>query len=256
MIVFGILGARLLHVIADGHFYDYVNLCFHPERVPAYQPLVNHCFTAKECGFHYLCDPIKNVCHPPKDCFAWIKFWNGGLAYYGGFLLATAVAILYTRRHKMPFLRVADLAAPAIALGLFFGRIGCFLNGCCYGKPTFSIFGLRFPVHSLPWVSQVKAHMIRGLESMIPVHPTQLYEAVGSLFIFLFTYFVVRKYKRNEGQVLGAMMVLYALLRSLCEVFRDDERGVLFGVLSTSQMISIPLFLLGMYLLVRKTKVS
>ena len=93
----------------------------------------------------HLCDAARGVCHPPRDCLAWAKVWRGGLAYYGGLLVATGYAFYYTRRRGISFLRVADLAAPAIALGLFFGRLGCFLNGCCYGKQTSSWVGVSFP---------------------------------------------------------------------------------------------------------------
>lgn len=245
----GLLGARLLHVIADGHFHDYVNLCTHPERVVATEALVRSCWTAKECGFGYVCDAAQHVCHPPRDCFAWLKFWHSGLAYYGGFLLATPAIWLYTRRYKLSFWKVADLAAPAIAFGLFLGRIGCFLAGCCYGKETALPWGIRFPLESLPWQAQYKQRFIQAGQAMHPIHPTQLYEAVGALLLALVLFFVVRPRKQRQGQVIGGLLLGYGVLRFVCEFFRDDERGVFFsGWISTSQLISIPLVLLGVYL--------
>ena len=86
---------------------------------------------------------------------------------------------------------------------------------------------------------------------MFPVHPTQLYESLGCLVLFVITYYFVRPRKKQEGQVLGAMLILYGILRSVCEIFRNDERGVLWGWLSTSQMISVPLFALGAWLIFR-----
>ena len=71
-------------------------------------------------------------------------------AYYGGFLLATGFAYYFTRKHKMRWWRVADLASPPIMVGLFFGRLGCYFNGCCYGKETTSAIGIRFP-SAAPW---------------------------------------------------------------------------------------------------------
>ncbi len=252
MVIFGVIGSRILHVIADGHFLDYVNLCIDPIKVPAIDALSRHCSTAKECGYDYLCDAARGVCYPPRDCLAWAKLWRGGLAYYGGLLLATAYAYYFTRKHRISFWRIADLAAPPILLGLFFGRLGCYLNGCCYGKETSSFLGIRFPIGSTPWRAQYEAHLIQPSHLMHPVHPTQLYESLGCLVLFAFTYYYVRPRRRKEGEVLGAMLISYGILRSLCEIFRDDERGVLWGFLSTSQIISIPLFAFGLWLFLRK----
>ncbi|HMU39380.1 MAG TPA: prolipoprotein diacylglyceryl transferase [Pseudomonadota bacterium] len=252
MTIFGVIGARILHVFVDGHFSDYVNLCVDPARVPAVDALVRHCNTASECGYEYLCDTARHVCHPKRDCFAWAKLWQGGLVYYGGLILATAYAVYYTRKAKIRFLRVADLAAPAILLGLFFGRLGCYLNGCCYGKVTHSFLGVRFPIGSSPWRVQYEAHQIHAGQAMLPVHPTQLYESLGCLLLFGVTYFLVRPWKRQEGQVAGACLLLYAFLRIGVEVLRDDDRGVLLGVISTSQILSAGGIALALWLLFRK----
>ncbi len=236
MVVWGLIGARVLHLIADGHFHDYVNLCVNPKLVPAIDPPVAlcHIVAGKDpCLPDFLCDTDRQVCYPPKDCFAALEVWRGGLAYYGGFLFAVAFAMYFLRRHKMPIGRVSDLAAPAISLGLFFGRTGCFLNGCCYGKLTTSHFGVRFP----------------GLGVR---HPTQLYEALACLAISAFLYYHVRPRKRHDGEMIAGLLILYAIARSVIEIWRDDDRGVFFGgYLSTSQIISIPLFAAGVYLLWR-----
>ena len=256
IVAWGLIGSRILHVFADGHLQDYIDLCLDPRKVPAVDALVRTCTQDRQCGYDYLCDAQRGVCYPPKDCLAWAKLWRGGLAYYGGLLLAIPLSVRFVRRRGMPFLRVADLASPAIILGLFFGRLGCYLNGCCYGKVTQGAFGVRFPVGSLPWQMQLKDHLIRTGQAMVPVHATQLYESLGCLALFSVLYYVVRPRKRWDGQVFGAMLVLYAVMRSLIEIVRDDERGVLFGWLSTSQMISAPLFALGVYVLLRRPGVS
>jgi phosphatidylglycerol:prolipoprotein diacylglycerol transferase len=252
MTIFGVIGSRLLHVIADGHFMDYVNLCVDPRQVPAIDSLVSHCTAAQQCGYDYLCDTARGVCYPPRDCLAWAKLWRGGLAYYGGLLMATAYAYYFTRKHNIRWWRVADLAAPPILLGLFFGRLGCYLNGCCYGKETHSAIGIRFPLGSTPWRAQYDAHLIQPGQPMLPVHPTQLYESLGCLVLFAFTYYYVRPRRRKEGEVLGAMLISYGILRSACEIFRNDERGVLWGFLSTSQIISVPLIAGGLWLILRR----
>jgi len=252
MTIFGVIGSRILHVFVDGHFMDYVNLCLDPMKVPAIDALVRHCNTARECGYDYLCDTTKHLCYPPRDCLAWAKLWRGGLVYYGGLIMATTYAVYFTRKAKIRFLRVADLAAPAILLGLFFGRLGCYLNGCCYGKVTHSLLGVRFPIGSSPWRAQYEAHQIMAGQQMLPVHPTQLYESLGCLLLFGFTYFIVRPRKRQEGFVAGACLALYAVLRIVVEVWRDDERGVLMGFLSTSQIISLGGIVLALWLMLRK----
>ncbi len=254
IVITSIVGSRILHLIADGQGMDYIHLCLDSKKVAAVDALSRTCTTAKECGYDYLCDVSRHVCYPPQDCLAWAKVWRGGLAYYGGLLGAMGFSYVFIRRHKMNLWRVCDLTAPGIILGLFFGRLGCYLNGCCWGKPTDSFAGIRFPYRSAPWDAQYKAHLIQYSQQMLPVHPTQLYESFGCLAIFIFLYYFVRPRRRTEGQVLGAMLVLYGVLRSLCEIVRDDDRGVLFGWLSTSQIISVPLFVLGTYLLLRKKR--
>jgi phosphatidylglycerol---prolipoprotein diacylglyceryl transferase len=250
MIVWGIIGARVLHLIADGHFHDYVNLCVNPEAVPALDAKVSYCTEAAQCGYDYLCSATKHICYPPKDCLAAIEIWRGGLAYYGGFLFAVAFALWYTNKHKQELgvARTSDLAAPGIMLGLFWGRLGCFFNGCCYGKTTTSAWGISFPRGSSPWRAQLDAHVINAADAMKPVHATQLYESIACLAIFAILYFVVRTRRRHYGEVWAAMLILYAVARSVIEIWRDDDRGVLFGWLSTSQIISIPCFVVGVWL--------
>lgn len=254
MVVWGIIGARVLHVIADGHFHEYVDLCLDPKKVPAFDPPVSYCTVVNSvdpCGPDFLCDVARHVCYPPKDCFAALEVWRGGLAYYGGFLFAVAFAMYFLRKHKMPIGRVSDLAAPAISFGLFFGRMGCFWNGCCYGKETASFVGVHFPKWGSAWRAQLDAGRIHASAPFsLAVHPTQLYEAAACLAIAAFLYFVVRPHKRRDGDVIACFMLLYAIARSIIEVFRDDDRGVFFGGhISTSQIISIPLAGLAVFIL-------
>ncbi len=233
MVVWGIIGARVLHLIADGHFHDYVNLCTNSKLVPAIDARVAYCVNAAQCGYDYLCDTVTHKCYPPKDCLAWLKVWQGGLAYYGGFVFAVVFAWYYVRKHKLGWWRTADLAAPGIMLGLTCGRLGCFLNGCCYGKATSSWAGVVFP------------------QRPVRVHPTQLYESAACFAIFAILYYVVRPRRRAYGQVFAAMLILYGIARSIVEIWRDDDRGVFFGFISTSQIISIPLIAGGLVLLWR-----
>jgi phosphatidylglycerol---prolipoprotein diacylglyceryl transferase len=165
------------------------------------------------------------------------KIWEGGLVFYGGLALAAMVAFWYMRWHRLPVWKSADLISPLIALGLFFGRIGCFFAGCCYGEET-----------SLPW-----AVVFRNRDSLarlnVPLHPTQLYDAVNGLAIFFFLSWMEKR-KTFDGQIFWLFLFLYATTRFFIEIFRGDPRGFLFGdLLSTSQAIGILLAIFSLFML-------
>jgi len=252
MIIFGVLGARLLHVLADGHFMEYVNICIKPEVVRAVDGVPAHCTVDAQCAPYFLCNAAAGYCHPPRDCLLALKAWRGGLTYYGGFIAAVAFGLYYLRKHRLPLWRVTDLAGYGIPLGLFWGRMGCFLNGCCFGRTTSSSCGVVFPRGGAAWRHQLDAHLIAGsAAAALPVHPTQLYLALLNLLIFFICYFVVRPRKRFDGQVFWSFVLLKAIARSAVEVLRDDDRGVYLGFISTSQLISIPFLMLALYMMHR-----
>ena len=166
-----------------------------------------------------------------------LKLWEGGLVFYGGLILAAMVGLVYMRRHRLPIWKLADLISPLIALGLFFGRIGCFLAGCCYGKET-----------SLPW-----GVVFRNPESLarlnVPLHPTQLYDSVNGLAIFFFLSWM-QKRKAFDGQIFWLFLLLYSITRFLVEMVRGDPRGFLFeGSLSTSQAVGVVLAIFSFFML-------
>jgi phosphatidylglycerol:prolipoprotein diacylglycerol transferase len=165
------------------------------------------------------------------------KIWEGGLVFYGGLILAVGVAIAYMRWHGLPLWKLADLFSPPVALGLFFGRIGCFLAGCCYGKET-----------SLPWgVVFTDPRSLARLN--VPLHPTQLYEAAGSLTLFFFLNWKLKK-KSFDGQIIWLFLFLYSVFRFFIEMLRDDPRGFVFqDLLSTSQAIGILLAFISLFML-------
>jgi phosphatidylglycerol:prolipoprotein diacylglycerol transferase len=251
LILWAIVGARLMHILADGHLHDYVNLCVDNFKVAATEAKVAHCNASSECGWDYVCNLAAHTCHPPRDCLAIFKVWRGGLAYYGGFIFASVFGILYARKHRMGMWKVADLAAPWIAFGLAVTRLGCYLNGCCYGKVSHLPWAVHFPRSSSVWEAQHNAGMIPDGAATLPVHPTQIYLALLDLGMFFLLYFVVRRRKRLDGQVFAWLLIIKAVLRSFVEIFRDDDRGVFFGWLSTSQLLSLPLLAAGLYLLLR-----
>lgn len=156
---------------------------------------------------------------------------QAGGVFYGGFIAAVAVALWYLRKHQLPAWKVADLAAPSIALGHAFGRLGCFAAGCCYGISTDLPWGVTF--------TDTYAGTLVGVPLNIPLHPTQLYEAITNLMLFAALLWFYRR-KQFDGQVFWVYVLSYSVLRFLHEFLRGDPRGTLFGgALSTSQFIAI-----------------
>jgi len=160
----------------------------------------------------------------------------GGLVMYGGFIGAILSGIIYFKLNKLPFLPYADMTAPYIGLGIFLTRIGCFLNGCCYGGPTDSKFGVSFPLDSPAGVYQHECHAV-GL------YPSQLVESGGGLLIMIIILLVGRK-KTFAGFQFYLMGLLYAVLRFFDDFLRfyaPDERIL---SLSHNQILCIGLFIL------------
>jgi phosphatidylglycerol:prolipoprotein diacylglycerol transferase len=236
-LLMGVVGARLLHVFADGFFWDYVHLCTDPSQVDW------HVEQAACMGrYHGVWDAAKAVCHPEgPDCFAWAKFWAGGLTYYGGFIGASLMAVFLLRRDRFPFWKAADMAGFTIPLGLGFGRMGCLLAGCCYGVESGSALAMSFPPHSPASEAEFKTHAITSASDWSHrVLPTQIFESAVSLAIAAVCLLYVHGRKRYDGQVFVAFLALYAVGRFLLEYLRDDDRGGLLG-LSTSQLIGVGL---------------
>jgi len=236
MLLAGGAGARLLHVFADGYFWDYVHLCTDPSRVV--WPFERAECVSSAIGGDW--DAAAGVCHPSgPDCFAWAKFWAGGLTYYGGLIAASAVAWVLLKRDGFPFWKAADMAGFAIPIGLAFGRLGCLMAGCCFGTTCTLPWAVRFPWRSPASEEQFKAHLLAS-EKMwsLPVHPTQTYESLASLAIAAVCILVVHGRKRYDGQVFAVFLALYAVARALLEILRRDDRGGAIG-LSTSQLLGL-----------------
>ncbi len=165
------------------------------------------------------------------------KIWEGGLVFYGGLILAVGVSIGYMRWYRLPIWKLADLFSPSIALGLFFGRIGCFLAGCCYGKEI-----------SLPWgVVFTDPNSVARLN--VSLHPTQLYDAAKGLALFFFLNWMEKR-KAYDGQIFWIFLFLYSIPRFFIEMLRGDPRGFPFqDLLSTSQGIGILLASTSLFML-------
>ena len=162
---------------------------------------------------------------------------------------AVAAMIVFTRRTHTPALGFFDLLAPSIMLGLALGRVGCFLNGCCYGgiveHGPAKAWAVRFPRHSIPFNVQVqRGQLSPDAPHSLPVHPTQLYSSLNALLLFalLSAYYPLR---RRDGEVVGLMMLLYPPARFLIEYLRSDEPARWGTGLTISQNVSILVFAAG-----------
>jgi len=162
--------------------------------------------------------------------------------YYGGLILAVAVAFWYIANHRMPFWTTCDVFAPGIALGHVTGRLGCFAAGCCYGKPTDVAWGVIF--------TDPLAAANVGTPLGIRLHPTQLYEAGAELLILAFLLATERRGRPFPGRTFWLYMFLYAVSRYVIEIYRGDPRGVVpYLGISTSQFISVILVPLSLFML-------
>ncbi|MEW6732565.1 MAG: prolipoprotein diacylglyceryl transferase [Acidobacteriota bacterium] len=157
-----------------------------------------------------------------------LEFLRSAGVYYGGLLSAVGISIYLARRYSIPWWSFADACAPGIAIGQFFGRLGCFAAGCCWGKPTTSWIGVQFTA---------RAHELTGVPIDMHLHPTQLYESLTTLLITGILLYV-HKRRQFRGQVILCYAALYSLARFSMEFLRDDPRGSLLGV-STSQLVSL-----------------
>lgn len=162
-----------------------------------------------------------------------LKIWEGGLTFYGGFIFAFAIAAFLIKKHRLPLFPTLDLFAPSLAVGIMFGRLGCFSAGCCYGRPC-----------GLPWA--VTFTDPRSLAQLnVPLHPTQLY-AAGGAAITLAVLLYVKKRKTFHGELALLWVMLYSGFRLAEEFFRGGPRGdLVFGTFPASQVLAVLLLILA-----------
>ncbi|OGC42034.1 prolipoprotein diacylglyceryl transferase [candidate division WOR-3 bacterium RBG_13_43_14] len=180
-----------------------------------------------------------------QDLFGIIRLWEGGMMFYGGFIGGAIASIIYLRKVKIPILLLGDLISPSIALGEFFTRIGCFLNGCCFGKPS-----------DLPWAIQFPSSCVAGKSPVgqFHLHPTQLYTSVFSLLLFLFLQRQLMSKHRN-GEAFAFYLILSGAFRFGIDFIRDYED---LGNLLINQFIAIGLVVAGiiLYVIVTRRKIE
>jgi phosphatidylglycerol---prolipoprotein diacylglyceryl transferase len=174
-----------------------------------------------------------------NDLIGIIAFWRGGLAglmFYGGFLGGIIAGVIFVLRNKMPVRRLMDSVVPAIMLGEGFTRIGCFLNGCCYGKPTSCFTGMVFPMTS-PAGATYPQQMI---------HPTQLYSSAAGFLMFGIALLLERR-NLKPGVLTGIMLVVYSLFRFSIDFVRSYENASNFW---GNQIVALSLTVVGIVLII------
>lgn len=173
----------------------------------------------------FLITEWKYFVHDPLN---YLIYFSDGFVVYGGIILGVLTAYLYCRVNRLNFAKWADLCLPSVALAQGFGRLGCFLAGCCYGKETTSALGIIF-------------HHSEFAPNNVPLLPTQLMSSALN-FLHFFILVAVSRHTKKPGTVAKLYLILYSIGRFLLEFLRgDNERGYI-GPLSTSQLIAIPVF--------------
>jgi len=164
---------------------------------------------------------------------------TSGGTFYGGLIFGAVFAVWFIRRHRLSYRQLGDIAAPALALGHFFGRVGCFAAGCCWGREA---AGCAVAVT----FTDLKANSLTGVPLYLPLYPTQVFEALLNLVNFIVLMILYKK-RRFMGQVIAMYMLNYSVIRFAVEYFRGDpDRGYIFGgmerpfaSLSVPQLVSI-----------------
>jgi phosphatidylglycerol---prolipoprotein diacylglyceryl transferase len=187
-VLVGLAGARILHIIMYW---------------PSFNPFENGFQTSRIASM--------------------FKLWEGGLVFYGAFLAVLPWCFWYCKRNGIPGIPFLDLAVPSVMAGQAFGRIGCFLNGCCYGKECALPWAVQFPENSPAYTFQRFTGLIddSALRS-VPIHPTQIYASVaaGLAAAFLYAYWPRRRY---DGQILALTLIMAGTARFFEELLRADE---------------------------------
>ncbi len=185
-----------------------------------------------------------------------LKIWTGGLSFHGGFLGVVIAGILYTRKHKVDPWRVGDLMAVATPIAIFFVRCANFINAELYGRPTDGPMGMKFPIYDMSDTKNIE--ILRYTE---PVHPSQLYEAtLEGILLFAVLALLTWRFRllSRPGAAMGIFIAGYGIGRIIVENFRQPDDGVtvLFDLITRGMLLSIPMVLVGLWILNRSWRVS
>ncbi|MFQ5905005.1 MAG: prolipoprotein diacylglyceryl transferase [bacterium] len=176
----------------------------------------------------------------PLEVFA---VWRGGLTFYGGAILAFIAGVIYLKRKSLKVWEAADVIAPSLSFGIFLGRIGCLLNGCCFGKPTLVPWAIVFPEGS--YADQV-------FEAGTHLHPTQIYSSLAGITMFFLLLWMERWWRFN-GSLFWRFVILYSVWRISVDLFRYYEPSSIYEIgalrMTESQLTSIGLIIAGIAML-------
>ena len=175
-----------------------------------------------------------------KPLYRVLFIWEGGLVWYGGVIFGALTALYFIRKRKIPIWKFADITSIALSVGLGFGRIGCTMAGCCYGKECHSHFAIVFK----------DPHSAAPLG--VPLCPTQPLSSLANFLIALILYLIYRR-RRFTGEVFGFYLILYGLFRFSIEFLRATPKDIL-GLFSNNQIISIIMLLAGLTILIYRSK--
>ena len=173
---------------------------------------------------------------------------DGGLVLYGGIILATLTYFVMCRMNRINPLKFGDAVVPAVFVGIAFGRLGCFLNGCCYGNACSLPWAVTFPKESAAWGALHKAGFLaEDAVRTMALHPTQIYSAINGvvLAVIMLAYY---RYRKGDGCVMALALILYPISRIGLEILRNDEGGQLGTGLTISQLVSLGVLAAGLLL--------
>lgn len=180
--------------------------------------------------------------------FAAVNLTEGGLVLYGGIIAGAVAYFVFCAIKKLPPLGIADVITPSVGLGVGFGRLGCLLNGCCFGDRCELPWGIVFPHDSVPFFALVQRGFLSPDALSTPaLHPTQIYSALDGFFTAGLALWYTR-YRRVPGDVFGLALLISPATRFLIEFLRGDEYGQLGTSLTIAQWISMGLFAIGLVL--------
>ncbi len=183
----------------------------------------------------------------PAILFAAVNLSEGGLVLYGGIIAGALAYFWFCHHRKLPPLGIADIITPSVCLGVGFGRIGCLLNGCCFGDRCDLPWGIVFPHDSVPFLALVqRGFLAPDALASPPLHPTQIYSSIDGFLTAGLTLWYTR-YRRVPGDVFGLALLISSATRFLIEFLRGDE-GAFWLNLTTAQLISLGLFAIGIVL--------
>ena len=187
-----------------------------------------------------------------EDPLRLLRVWEGGMSFHGGFLGVLLAMAMYGRKHDRTFFELTDFIAPFVTIGLFAGRIGNFINGELWGKPTELMWGMQLRCADFAHVCQDKLGLPYGLELSPALHPNQLYEAILEGVVLFFVLWIYSASPRPRMAVSALFLICYGAFRFGIEFIRmpDTHLGYLAGGwLTMGQLLSLPMILMGLVLM-------